>query len=225
MSEPDGDWKEHALADFRRWLDGMDAPPEDEREDEPVGPPEPDLRMLFAEFAALRQEVRLQNREQSRAARELARAADGYDAATRLMQRREDDLAAFEGRTARDAENRCLRSLLEVRDALARGREATVALRGRPGLFRRPRRGIAGVLEGYDLALRRFDRTLAGYGVERVKTTGCPFDSRTMQAVELRRSGEGGDGLVVEELRSGYTRDGGVLRLAEVAVNRTGTQE
>lgn len=228
MTEQDRGWKERALADFREWLDEMDgwaAPADADPESVTPEPPEPDLRALFAEFAALRQEVRLQNREQSRAVRELVKAADGYEAATRLVQRREDDLAAFENRIAREAENRCLRSVLEVRDALVRGRDAAVALREGRGLFRRPPRGVAGVVEGYEIALRRFDRMLSGFGVAPVKTTGHPFDSRTMHAMEIRRAGQIGNGVVVEELRSGFTRDGEVLRVADVAVNRFDTGE
>lgn len=220
MSEPDSDWKERALADFRRWLDDAAPLPDAGTESAAAEPPEPDLHTLFAEFTALRQEVRLQNREQSRAVRDLGKAAEGYEAAARLVQRREDDLAAFETRVVREAENRCLRSVLGVRDALVRGRDEAVRLRDRGGLFGRRPRGIAGVVEGYELALRRFDRALAGYGAESVKTAGQPFDSRTMHAVEMRRTGHAGDGVVVEELLGGFTRDGEVLRLAEVAVNR-----
>ena len=218
MSEQPGDWKQSALEDFREWLDalGEDAPDAEDEES-----PECDLHDLFAEFAALRQEIRLQNREQSKAGRELAKAAARYDAAADSMRRHEDDLAAVEKRVAGEAENRCLRSVLEVRDALVRGREAAVELRKRPaGLFRRPSPGIAGVVEGYELALRRFDRMLSRFGVQRLKTTGHPFDSRTMHAMEIRRVEQVEDGVVVEELLGGFTREGEVLRLADVAVNR-----
>ncbi|MDD9982516.1 MAG: nucleotide exchange factor GrpE, partial [Gammaproteobacteria bacterium] len=188
--EQGDDWKRSALEDFRRWLDelGEDAPdPGDDTGDDAGdrASPECDLHDLFAELAALRQEIRLQNREQSRAGREFANAADRYDAATGLMRRHEEDLAAFEKRIAREAENRCLRSVLEVRDALVRGREAATALRERPGLFRRPPRGVAAVVEGYEMALRRFDRMLARFGVRRLPATGHPFDSRTMHAMEV----------------------------------------
>ncbi len=93
MSEPGEDWKRQALEDFRRWLDAVG--------DEPPEPEEPntadcDLRDLFAEFAALRQEIRLQNREQARAGRELAAAAERYDAATGREERGDETLAAFE---------------------------------------------------------------------------------------------------------------------------------
>ena len=228
MSERQGDWKERALEDFREWLDDLPEPAEGEDEDEADGAGESheiDLRDLFAEFAALRQEIRLQNREQSRASRELAKAAEGYETAARLIRRRGDDLASFEKRIVTEAENRCLRSVLEVHDALIRGRDAAVEVRERRGLFRRPVQGIAGVVEGYALALRRFDRMLARFGVRRLQTTGRPFDSRTMHAMEVRRIEQAGDGEVVEELLGGFTRDGDVLRLAEVAVNRLQTQE
>ena len=223
--EPGGDWKRSALEDFRRWLDELeeDAPdPGDDTGDDAGdrASPECDLHDLFAELAALRQEIRLQNREQSRAGRELANAADRYDAAAGLMRRHEEDLAAFEKRIAREAENRCLRSVLEVRDALVRGREAAAALRERRGLFRRPPRGVAAVVEGYEMALRRFDRILSRFGVRRLPATGHPFDSRTMHAMEVRRVEQAEDGVVVEELLGGFTRDGDVLRLADVAVNR-----
>ena len=222
MSEPGCEWKRRALADFGRWLDEV---AEDTGDGEAGEPAEPDMRALFAELAALRQEVRLQNREQSKAGRELVQAAARYDGAAELMKRRENDLAAFEKLIAREAENRCLRSVLEVRDTLARGLEAATEVRDRPGLFRRPPRGIRGVAEGYEIALGRFDRILSRFGVRRLRTTDRPFDARTMHAAETRRIERVGDGIVVEELLSGYTRDGDVLRLADVAVNRTGTQE
>ena len=215
------DWKQDALEDFRQWLDAFGEEPPEDGEPEPA---ECDLHDLFAEFAALRQEVRLQNREQSRAGRELAKAAAVYETAAALAQHREEDLAALETRVSRAAEDCCLRAVLEVRDALVRGREAAVRLRDRPGLFRRPSRGVAGVVEGYELALRRFDRMLSGFGVRPVQTVGHPFDSRTMHAVEARRVEGVEDGTVVEELRGGFVRDGEVLRLADVAVTRRPTQ-
>ncbi len=222
MNQRESDWRDRALEDFRRWLGALvetDAP------DEAGLPAEPDLRGLYAELAALRQEVRLQNREQARAGRELARAGERYDGALKSMRHRESDLAAIERRAAREAENRCLRSILDVRDSLARGHDAaTEAGRRRGFLLRRPR-GTGGIAEGYGLALRRFDRMLAGFGVDRVKAAGQPFDPRTMQATELRQISALADGVVVEELQCGYLRGEELLRVAEVAVNRIKKEE
>ena len=234
------DWKRQALADFRLWLEELDEPPG-------AAQPDPDaascdLRDLFAEFAALRQEVRLQNREQSRASRELADAAARCGEADRVLEARGEELAAFEIRVARAAENRCLRPVLDLRDALVRGRGAATRLRkagskaaskvGRRGkggkrrckrarkLVRRMQPGMAGVVEGYELAIRRCDRLLAQFGVRAVTAVGVRFDARTMHAVDTRRVKQRENGIVVEEYVGGFVRDGAVLRLAEVAVNR-----
>ena len=222
MSAPDDAWKHRVLEDFRQWLDDLPesaAPPssDDDEDDETI---ECDLHALFAELAALRQEIHLRNREQGKASRELAKAAAVYETVAHQVRRREEDLAAFERRVAGAAENRCLLAVLDVRDALVQGRHAAVRLGERRRWFQRPPPGAAGVVEGYELAMRRFDRTLSRFGVQGVRTVGAPFDSRTMHAVEVRRVAQTGNGVVVEELRSGYTREGEVLRPAEVAVNR-----
>ena len=222
------DWKDRALDDFRRWLDELDEIPPAVADQEP---PSCDLHDLFAELAALRQEVRLQNREQSRAGRELVNAVARYDAIDRTTRRRDEELAALERRVSRAAEDRCLLSVLDLRDALVRGREAARKLRKagkKAGRKRkRPRKplrrlqpAIAGVVDGYELALRRCDRTLARFGVRGVPAVGVRFDARTMHAVETRRVADREDGVVVDEFVSGFVRDGEMLRLAEVAVNR-----
>ena len=225
MNDLGDDWKQSALADFRRWLDDLPEDPEDALDAEAPEPPECDLHDLFAEFAALRQEIRLQNREQAKAVRELGKAADSYEISTRLIQRREEDLETFEKRIAREAENRCLQATLDIRDSLLRGRDAAGALRARPRLFGRPPRGLDAVVEGYEMALRRFDRMLSRFGVRPLLTIGRPFDSRTMHAVETRRAEELEDEIVAEELLGGFLRGDEVLRLADVAVNRLDPRE
>ena len=222
MGRPGDDWKQQALADFGQWLEEWTGDPPAADAGETA---ECDLRDLFAEIAALRQETRLQNREQARVGRELTRAGALYETVADWAQHREEDLASFEQRVARAAEDRCLRPFFEVRDALVRGRAAAGELRRPPRLFRRRAPGIAGVVQGYELALRRFDRMLDGFGVQLLPTVGNPFDARTMRSVETRRVAQLADKVVVEEFLSGFTRDGQVLRLAEVAVNRLDPKE
>ena len=222
MGRPGDDWKQQALADFGQWLDEWTGDPPGADAGETA---ECDLRDLFAEIAALRQETRLQNREQAKAGRELARAGALYGTVADWAQHREEDLASFEQRVARAAEDRCLRPFLEVRDALVRGQTAAGELRRPPRLFRRRAPGIAGVVQGYELALRRFDRMLGDFGVQLLQTAGHPFDARTMRSVETRQIAQFADNVVVEEFLSGFTRDGQVLRLAEVAVNRLDLKE
>lgn len=222
MGRPGDDWKQQALADFGQWLDEWT---EDSSEVNAEETTECDLRDLFAEMAALRQETRLQNREQAKVGRELAKATALHGIVADWAQHREEELASFEKRVAKEAEDRCLRPFLGVRDALVRGQAAAVQLHKRPRLFRRPSPGIAGVVQGYELALRRVDRMLAQFGVQLLQAVGQPFDTRTMRAVEMRRVAQLGDNVVVEEFLSGFTRNGEVLRLAEVAVNRLDIQE
>ena len=222
MGSKGDDWKQQALADFGQWLEEWNEAPLEADGEETA---ECDLRDLFAEMAALRQETRRQNREQAKAGRELEKAAALYETVADWAQHWEEDLASFEKRVARAAEDRCLQSFFEVRDALVRGQAAAVELHRPPRLFRRPALGTAGVVQGYELALRRFDRMLAQFGVQLVQTVGHLFDARTMRAVESRRVAQFADNVVVEEFLSGFTRDGDVLRLAEVAVNRLDIQE
>ena len=227
MDEVRDDWKWEILQGFRQWLEEL--PEEDPRESENESETEPadiDLRALFAEFTALRQEVRLQNREQSRAVRELERAAETCETSAELLQRREEELADFEERVRRAAERRCLLPFLDVRDALVRGRDGTARQLEKRSLFRRPPPGIEGVVEGYELAIRRFDRALFQLGVQVVPTVGRRFDARSMKAVGTRQLDQEEDGVVVEELLGGFARGDELLRPAEVMVNqRRSTEE
>ena len=81
MGSKGDDWKQQALADFGQWLDEW---AEDSLEADGEEPVECDLRDLFAEMAALRQETRLQNREQAKAGRELEKATALYETVARL---------------------------------------------------------------------------------------------------------------------------------------------
>jgi molecular chaperone GrpE (heat shock protein) len=205
------------LADFRQWLEEL---PEETLTETEEKSPDIDLRDLFAEFTALRQEVRLQNREQARSVRQLEKTAETHEQLGKRLQRWDEELNAFEERVRRATERQALHPFLEVRDALIRGRDAAAGLDTRRTLFRRPLPGVRRVLEGYEMALRRFDRALEHFGVQVVPTVGHPFDARFMEAVGTRQLDQLDDGLVVEELRGGFARGDEVLRPAEVIVNR-----
>ena len=217
MSDCRDEWMWAILADFRQWLEEL---PEDSLTDTEENGENIDLRDLFAEFTALRQEVRLQNREQAKSVRQLEKAAEIHEQLAERLQRRDEELSAFEERVRRAAERQTLLPFLEVRDALMRGRDAAAGLDAKRTLFRRPPPGIDGVVEGYEMAIRRFDRALDQLGVRVVPTVGHPFDARFMAAVGARQLDQVEDGLVVEELRGGFARGDEVVRPAEVVVNR-----
>lgn len=221
MPEEPEDRTERVLRDFRAWLDGC---PEEIRTEgdgsaEAGTAPDCDLHAVFCELAALRQEVRLQNREQARLVRELGQVRAEYERATGNERGRAEDLAALEARVRAAAEGDTLGLFFDVRDALVRGRRAAAAAAAPRGLFRRPPAGTASVVEGYDLAIQRFDRALSRLGVKVLPALGCSFDPERMQAVGTRHSRAAADGEVIEEVRGGFTRGGQVLRPAEVIVN------
>ena len=216
MDEFPNDWKQAVLEDFREWLAALpaEAPAAEE------GAVGCDLHDLFVELAALRQEIRLQNREQGKAVRELEKVGESYEMVIARLGRQEEELAGLDKRLQRTAERRALLPFLEVRDALVRGWKAAVRLRTRRRLFRPPPPGLEGVEEGYELAIRRFDQALAQLRVEVMQTVGRPFDPQRMKAVGTCQVDQAEEGVVVEELVSGFVQDGVILRPAEVVVNR-----
>ena len=212
------EWKAKALRDFGDWLADL---PEEPEGGAPGEPDACDLFTLLGEFSALRQEIRLQNREQNRAARVQESLIGSYREVAEIFESQTRHLETLERDLRRSAEKQAVLSFLELGDALARGQSACRAAAAERGLFRRPPRAMEGVVEGYAMALRRFDRALAQNGVTRIETVGNPFDPATMRAVERREAeGEGeAAGVVLEERLSGFAREEEVIRIAEVVVS------
>lgn len=71
-------------------------------------------------------------------------------------------------------------------------------------------RGVQGVV-------KQFEKTLAGLGVQRIKTVGELFDPKFHEAVSMEE-GEGTVERVGEELQAGYALGGEVIRHAMVRV-------
>jgi len=72
--------------------------------------------------------------------------------------------------------------------------------------------------QGLTLSTQQFLDVLEKEGVKRIEAMGKSFDPHTMECVETV---EGQDGKVLEEMRSGYTLYGKVLRVAQVKVGKT----
>lgn len=89
--------------------------------------------------------------------------------------------------------------------------------------FERALKHVPGDLEGNDYikgvqgVVKQFEKTLADLGVERINTTGEPFDPRFHEAVSAE-DGEGTTEVVSEELQSGYKLGDEVIRHAMVRV-------
>ena len=83
-----------------------------------------------------------------------------------------------------------------------------------------PPKEMTSVIEGYDMAVRRFDRALAAVGIHPVNARGKPFDPATMRAVDTCSRTDMEKGLVAAEPFCGFVRGEEVIRTAEVVVNQ-----
>jgi molecular chaperone GrpE len=73
-------------------------------------------------------------------------------------------------------------------------------------------------IKGVQAVVKQFEKALSDLGVERIKTTGEPFDPRYHEAVSMDEESEGETEVVSEELQSGYKLGDEVIRHAMVRV-------
>ena len=73
--------------------------------------------------------------------------------------------------------------------------------------------------EGVKISIKHFLDILEQEGIKKIETKDQSFDPNLMEAVH---TAQGPEGQVVEELKSGYTLYGQVLRPAQVAVGKEG---
>lgn len=180
-----------------------------------------DLRTLLAEMAVLKNEVRLQARRIGPALEELQRAGDALREQLQLAQREVERARAQTAEAKAQAERSLLLELLGLRDRLQAALDAAAAWQ--PSLVQRllgaDRRFALSLREGTALTLERTDLLLAGRRVRPIVAVGQPLDPHQMLAVAVERAPGAAPGVVLRELRRGFTQGGELLRAAEVIVN------
>ena len=215
-------WKSDALEDFKLWLDDM--PSSDEGVKLDVTPDTCDLYTLFSEFTALRQEIRLQNREQRKTLKTLDNVqvvTNEYKDTLHLFKKRTEDLAHLEVNIRRVAEKNAVSHFFDVRDSLTRGYKASLEVVIKKRLFKqtkKKKKRFEKICQGYEMAIRRFDKALARLDVYPVETTAVLFDPKIMKAVEKRDEPGMEKGFVIKEISCGFVRGEEVLRFARVIV-------
>ncbi|MBU1084341.1 MAG: nucleotide exchange factor GrpE [Candidatus Omnitrophota bacterium] len=74
------------------------------------------------------------------------------------------------------------------------------------------------VMEGIKMVQKEFHKVLGDNGVEKISTEGQKFDPNFHEAVMMVETEEYPDGAIMEEVRSGYTLNGRLLRPAQVKI-------
>lgn len=182
-----------------------------------------DLYSLFTELAGVRNEMRLESRQLKRALDEFSGVFTTLEASGQRLQHELDARRDEQAATRANAERPLLFELIEQRDRLAQAQRLAAAHRPH-ALARLVARRQSGLIhdlaEGLAITLRRLDQALAAYGLTAIATTGQPIDPHGMRVTATRSDPEQADGTVLEEVQRGYRRNGEVLRLAEVVVNK-----
>lgn len=75
------------------------------------------------------------------------------------------------------------------------------------------------LLEGVEMTQKKLKKMLASEGISEIACVGQPFDPKFHSAVSTEACGSKEEGMVLEELRKGYTIQGRVLRPAMVKVS------
>jgi molecular chaperone GrpE len=218
--EPEN-WRRPLLDKFSIWLEEMDASARSAAS-VPEDPEGPDLHSLLSEMTALRQEVRLQTRQQAKESRELGASRGALETALQALQQNHSAAAS---EAAKQLSTWAL-ALLDIRDALERGLAAAQrAAEPIPGWRRwlsrpTPSPALQSIEEGYRMAMLRCDRALVQHGVDVIETVGQRFDAATMVAVETSHQPGRGPDEVVLQVRSGCRHNQRILRCAEVVINK-----
>jgi molecular chaperone GrpE len=175
---------------------------------------EADLHSLFIELAALRSEVRTESRL----------VKDTLDLVRGVVERAEAERARLTALERKAASLRpLLIDLIEVRDRLAAGvtGPAAVAAPWYRRVLRRADTTADAWREGLRMTLARFDRMLRDHGVVPLDVIGKPFDPKIARAVGTVADASRENGIVMQEVRSGFLWEGEMLRSADVLVNKT----
>ena len=210
------DWKQKALADFSDWIKTLpDHPPAPEAATADAC----DLYTLLSEFSALRQEIKMQNREQHRSIQTFTDMAESFQKSMHLFEKSVTGIDRLSENIRTQTEKKALLPFLDVRDALVRGLRASRTAMAKKRWYRPVPKELEAVAEGYEMAIRRFDRALADSGITPVSAIDQPFDPKTMKAIGKRSNPEKAANLVLEEQAGGFVKDSEVIRTAEVIVN------
>ena len=185
---------------------------------------QPDLHTLLGEMTALKTEVKAEARQYKNTLDTLSSALDTVQEDNKALSA---ELAASAERFDQQQAEMMRTLLLEMvnlYDRVSAGVDVLNNYQPVNSLFRHSKKQDVHFIErfkqGQQMTLRRFEQLLQSYQVKAVDCVGQKLDPVTMTAVETGENPKLGNGIVLEELRTGFLYQGQVLRLAEVKVNK-----
>jgi molecular chaperone GrpE (heat shock protein) len=220
------DWRTAVLDDFRQWLFRLD---DDEtailREEGQTEAQTPDLLAFYRDLTAFRQEARLQ----AKATQSAGRSVDELSALVRdtlapQVRTAGETVAKLQGAVAearRSGEKAISAELLSLREGLVRNAAAAHDLRPPRWLWTaRQRSALDALRDNQRLMLDKLDDALRRLQVVPLAEVGAAFDPAHMRAVAVSEGTSAAPGTVTRVIHQGYQRNGDLLRVADVQVER-----
>lgn len=153
---------------------------------------------------------------------------DDADLARQLEEAQEEAQTNLSGwqRSQADFENYKKREEAKQKEILEFAKEVTIVklLPTLDALHQGLRQAPPGVdekwLAGINATIAQLDKVLAEMGVKKIEALGKPFDPHFHEAVREVAGDE--DGMVVEDLQTGYELNGRVIRPSQVVISKKG---
>ncbi len=219
----DDSTKQALLSWFSAYLDRPDDAPDPSDDRGELA----DQYSILVEVAGLRSEVRTESRLVKDALDQFRGVFETLQANQTTLQR-ELDRARADMRDQAEATLRpLLLDIIDLRDRLTAALALSAALRPRwqDRLLGRHASGREAWHDGLRMTLRRFDQVLSDRHVTIVPLLGEPFDPGLARVIGTSPDASVAEGVVIEEVRSGFLWNDQVLRTAEVIVSKSDAGE
>lgn len=209
-------WKEELRAQFETWLETIEEAPELSEEQAELAP---DLMYFYEQLAASNAEVRKSNR----------RTVEAFGQWGDTLARFDQDLHRLREHFTRDLESQNSNALpaswsLALAEVLDRSQRICAAFATPP-----PSSWLGGTqpwrdawtkqAQGLLIMTSHLQELLMKAGLTAIQTIGQRFDPTRMAAVSTELRPDLPQHTVLEELATGYTRDGQVIRIAQVKLS------
>ncbi len=184
-----------------------------------------DLNTLLSELTALKTEVKAESRQFKNTLETLSSTLITVQAENKALSAEhvENTLRLEQQQT--ELIRTMLLDFVDIYDRLVLGSNVLHNYQAVDSLFKHSQKKdikfISRFKQGQGMTVKRFEQLLQRYHVYPIDCLGEFFDPQTMRAVDTACFAKIENGIVMEELRTGFLIQDQVLRLAEVRVNKT----